>query len=55
VKRELKLCFYIMLWLRMRVCRGVYVVLMPWWTEIICLNQRADYIRLEYTKTNVVY
>jgi len=39
----------------MRVCRVVYVVLLLWWIEIICLNQRADYVRLEYIKKNVVY
>jgi len=55
VKRELRLWFYIILWLCMGVRKDVYAVLMLWWIEIICLNQRAEYVRLEYTKTNVVY
>jgi len=55
VRRELGLCFYIILWLCMCLIRDVYAVLMPWWIGIICLNQRVGYVRVEYTKTNVVY
>jgi len=55
VRRELRLCIYIVLWLCMRVCRGVYAVLMPWWIEITCLNQMDNCDRFEYTKSNVVY
>ena len=35
--------------------QGVYAVLMPWWIEITCLNQRTDCNRFEYTKLNVIY
>jgi len=49
------LCICIYCGCVMRLIEDVYAVLMPRWIEIICLNQKADYVRLEYTKTNVVY